>query len=154
MNSAGARRAIEWLLRLALGALFVYAGVVKLRDPTAFAVEVTNYHFLPALAPYLAVMLPPAEIVVGAGLLVLPSAWRRSAALGVALLCAMFTVAVTQAVARHINVDCGCFGGASGPVTALTVARDLALTIAALAVYALSPPGRRSARPTAAQPRP
>lgn len=137
---APALRAVEWLLRLGLGGLFVYAGVIKMLDPSGFATEVTNYHFFPSLAPYLAVMLPPAEIVAGAGLIVLPAVWRRAAALATALLCAMFTVAVAQAVARHINVDCGCFGaGASGPVTGLTVARDVALLGAALAIFALSP---------------
>jgi putative oxidoreductase len=149
-HRAPALRAVEWLLRLGLGGLFVYAGWVKIVDPSTFAVEVTNYHFLPQLAPYLAVMLPPAEIVAGAGLIVLPSSWRRAAALAVALLCVMFTVAVAQAAARHINVDCGCFGGASGPVTGLTVVRDLALLAAAIAIFALSPAtasGRRRARP-------
>ncbi|HZS41967.1 MAG TPA: MauE/DoxX family redox-associated membrane protein [Polyangia bacterium] len=141
------KRALEWILRFGLGALFVYAGWVKLRDPTAFATEVTNYHFFPSLAPYLAVTLPPAELVAGAGLIVLPREWRRAAALAVALLCAMFTVAVAQAVARHINVDCGCFGGASGPVTGVTVLRDLALLAGAIAIYALSPSGPPRARP-------
>jgi len=144
---APGRVAIEWLLRLGVGALFIYAGAIKLRDPTAFATEVTNYHFLPSLAPYLAVMLPPVELVVGAGVIVLPAAWRRASALATALLCAMFTVAVAQAAARHINVDCGCFGGGSGPVTWLTVARDVALFGAALAIYWLSPLGPRRARP-------
>jgi putative oxidoreductase len=144
------KRALEWLLRFGLGALFVYSGWLKLRDPTTFATEVTNYHFFPSLAPYLAVMLPPAEMVVGAGLIVLPPLWRRAAALSTALLCAMFTVAVAQAAARHINVDCGCFGGSSGPVTKWTVVRDVALFASALAIYALSPAtasDRRRARP-------
>ncbi len=143
-------RLLDLLLRVGLGALFILAGTLKLRDPTTFATEVSNYHFLPSLAPWLAVTLPMIEVVVGAGLIVLPGAWRRGAALAVAGLSVVFTVAVAQALARGINVDCGCFGGGSGPVTIWVVLRDVALAIGAVAVYALSPPipsGQPRARP-------
>jgi putative oxidoreductase len=52
----------------------------------------------------------------------------------------VFTLAVTQAVVRGINVDCGCFGGAaSGPVTGWTIARDVGLLAAAAALSWLTP---------------
>jgi putative oxidoreductase len=143
---APAVRVVEWLLRAGLGALFVYAGAMKFRDPTAFATEVSNYHFFPSLAPLLAATLPPIEIVLGLSALLAPAPWRRGAALALAGLSAVFTVAVAQVVARGINVDCGCFGGSSGPITAVTVARDVALVAAAAALYALTPSGRQSAR--------
>jgi hypothetical protein len=34
-----------------------------------------------------------------------------------------------------INVDCGCFGGNTGPVTAWTAARDLVLLALAALVF-------------------
>lgn len=130
------------LLRVALGGLFVWAGFSKLADPARFASDIGNYRFLSSLAPLMAVTFPPVEIVLGLALVAAPRVWRRAAALAVAVLMAVFTVAVAQAVARGINVDCGCFGGgASGPVTIWTVARDVALTLAAaaLAVVERSP---------------
>jgi uncharacterized membrane protein YphA (DoxX/SURF4 family) len=126
---------VDWLLRLGLGVLFIIAAVGKLRDPGTFAVEIANYRFLPGLAPYLAVTLPAVELVVGVALIVAPRAWRKAAALGMVLLLAMFTVAVAQVVARGINVDCGCFGGTSGAVTGMTVARDVGLLLAAVFEY-------------------
>jgi uncharacterized membrane protein YphA (DoxX/SURF4 family) len=132
-------RAFDWLLRLGLGALFIWAGALKLRDPTTFAVEVANYHFWPRLAPYLAATLPTVEVVLGAAVIVLPSGWRRGAALALGALCAVFTFAVGQALARGINVDCGCFGGGSGPITVWTVVRDLGLLAAALVILWLAP---------------
>lgn len=131
------RRALELALRVGLGALFVIAGVLKLRDPTAFATEIANYRFLPALAPYLATTLPMIEVVLGLALVIGPGPWRRAAALGTAGLLVVFLVAVTQVVARGINVECGCFGGNSGPVTGWTIARDLVLLGAAGAILAL-----------------
>jgi uncharacterized membrane protein YphA (DoxX/SURF4 family) len=133
--------ALAWLLRLGLGALLVTAGLGKLADPTAFAVEVANYRLLPGLAPYLAVTLPGVEIAIGLGLVLLPAPWRRAAALAATVLMGLFTVAVTQVVARGINVSCGCFGGESGPVTFYTVGRDLALLAASAWLLRLTPSG-------------
>ncbi len=120
--------------RIVVGGLFVLAGALKLGDPTAFATEIANYRFLPELAPWLAVTLPATEIVVGATLLLAPSTWRRAALLAAMGLLVMFTVAIVHVVRAGINVDCGCFGGNTGPVTAWTAARDVALlALAAIA---------------------
>jgi len=121
------KSAASWLLRLGLGALFVYAALAKLKDPVGFALEINNYRIWPALAPYGAVMLPGIELAAGVGVIVLPRAWRRAAALAIMGMMALFTAAVSVALARGINIDCGCFGGQSGPISWLTVARDLAL---------------------------
>jgi uncharacterized membrane protein YphA (DoxX/SURF4 family) len=126
------------MARLALGALFIVAGALKLGDPAAFATEIGNYRFWPQLAPYLAVTLPAIELVVGAALLVAPTAWRRAAALAAMGLLAMFIVAVVHVLRAGINVDCGCFGQHTGPVSGWTLARDLALLAAALLVYVTS----------------
>jgi uncharacterized membrane protein YphA (DoxX/SURF4 family) len=120
-------KALALLLRLVLGGLFVVAGVLKLGDPTRFAIEIGNYRLWPQVAPYLAVTLPFVEVVLGLAVVLAPRPWRLGAALGLVGLLTTFTVAVSQAVGRGINVDCGCFGGQSGPVTGLTVVRDLAL---------------------------
>ena len=73
--------------------------------------------------------------MVGAALIVAPFVWRRAAALAALGLLVMFTVAVVFVVRSGINVECGCFGGQSGPVTAWTIGRDLALLGAAAIVF-------------------
>ena len=128
--------ALVLVARLAIGALFVVAGALKLVDPTAFATEIANYRFFAELAPWLAVTLPAIEIVVGGALLVGPARWRRAAALAAVGLLVMFTVAIVHVVHAGINVDCGCFGGNTGPVTAWTAVRDLLMIAAAALVYA------------------
>ena len=127
-----------WALRLALGALFVVTGVLKLGDPTAFAIEIHNYQLFPWLAPVLAATLPAVEIVVGAALLAGPRAWLRAGALASAGLMVVFTVAVGSAVVRGINISCGCFGAGSGPVTLMTVVRDVGLLGASVGLLYLT----------------
>jgi len=128
-------KALVLVARLVVGALFVVAGALKIGDPTAFATEIANYRFFSELAPWLAVTLPAVEIVVGVVLLVAPAKWARAGSLAAIGLLVMFTVAIAHVVHAGINVDCGCFGGNSGPVTAWTALRDLALIAAAALVY-------------------
>lgn len=119
------------LLRLGLAGLFLVAGALKLRDPAGFAQEIANYQLVPGLAPYLAIVLPPAEIVAALTLAVGPSPWRRAAALLLTGLAALFTFAVAMAAGRGLDISCACFGQGSGAITWLTVARNLLLTAAA-----------------------
>jgi putative oxidoreductase len=122
---------LVWAFKLGLGALLLYAGIMKLLDPAGFAEEISNYRFLPELAPFLAVMLPPVEVLLGCVLVVAgtKNPWLSAAALGTTLLMAVFTVAVTQAVLRGIDTSCGCFGSDSGPITWLTVIRVIGLGV-------------------------
>jgi putative oxidoreductase len=129
--------AVAWALRLALAAVFLWAGVAKLVDPAGFAEEIANYRFFPALAPILAATLPSIEILVGAVLLVGPRAWRAGAALLALVLLVVFTAAVTASRLRGIDLRCGCFGVGGAQVTWLTVARDVLFCVAALALVRL-----------------
>jgi uncharacterized membrane protein YphA (DoxX/SURF4 family) len=129
--------ALALVARLVTGGVLLVAGALKLRAPGAFATEIANYQLFTAAAPYLAVMLPVVEVVVAAAVLVAPRPWRRAGAAAALALFATFTVAVATAYFRRINVDCGCFGTGGGPITALTLVRDVALmgaTVVTLAV--------------------
>jgi len=124
------QRTLPWArhaARLVLAATFLFAGVSKLRDPVAFADEIGNYELLPQLAPYVAIVLPMLEVVAGLTLLLAPRLWQRAAALVCASLMAAFTFAAVSALVRGLNIDCGCFGNGSGPITWLTLARNGAL---------------------------
>jgi uncharacterized membrane protein YphA (DoxX/SURF4 family) len=128
------RRAVLLGARLLLAAVFITAGVLKLKDPLGFTTDIANYQLAPALAPLLAAMLPSLEIVVGIALLALGAPWRRAAALCAAGLMLVFTLAAGNAMARGLDVSCGCFGSSSGAVGWATVLRDLALLAAAMVV--------------------
>jgi uncharacterized membrane protein YphA (DoxX/SURF4 family) len=118
---------VLWSVRVALAGLFVYAGATKIIDPNAFALEIARYELLPELANYAAAALPATELVLGLGMLALPVTWRRSAALGALVLLLAFTFAAASAIVRGLDIECGCFGSGSSPITWLTLLRDLAL---------------------------
>ena len=147
-REAAWQRGLFWALRLGLGGLLLWSGVVKVGDPASFATEIGNYHFLPSLAPIMAVTMPSIEIVIGLALIAAPRAWVRPAALAAVAILGVFTIAVISVVARGIDVECGCFGSGSGPVTMVTVLRDVVLVAAAVGVYVLArEPERILSRP-------
>jgi uncharacterized membrane protein YphA (DoxX/SURF4 family) len=98
---------------------------------------VRAYELLPiSLANFLGVVLPFFELAVGI-LLVIGAGVRISAALS-ALLMLAFMIGISQAWARGLSIDCGCFGGggqvAPGEADYLTpLLRDTGLAI--LAIY-------------------
>jgi putative oxidoreductase len=125
------------LCRLAVGALFLYAASTKVPDMAKFAEEVANYRLLPAaLVPVVAAVVIGLEIV--AGLALVSGIAARPAAVAVSGLLVVFTVGIAQALARGIDLRCGCFGTEEA-ATWWTVVRDLAILAPALAVAILGP---------------
>jgi uncharacterized membrane protein YphA (DoxX/SURF4 family) len=126
---------VALFLRLLLGGVFLYASLDKIRNPTDFAHVVLDYHFLPDrfVIPF-SVLLPWVEATSGA-LLILGVLRRGSAAILLALL-VTFVVAIGSAVARGIDIACGCFqvSGGGERVAWETLGRDLLLIVAALPV--------------------
>jgi putative oxidoreductase len=117
-------------LRLALGGVFLYAGTTKVVNPQAFADSIATFKILPPqLINIVALGLPPFEILLG---LMLISGWKsRAASLAVAGLAVIFGIALGQALARGLAVDCGCFGSGepSTPKTWASFGRALLLVV-------------------------
>ena len=100
---------ISTLCRLALGAIWIWAGIAKAVDPLATLRSVRAYELLPEQAAQLVAFgLPFFEIGLG-GLLLAGVAVRPLALVSLGLL-AVFMLAVGSAWARGLNIDCGCFG--------------------------------------------
>lgn len=95
------------LIRWGLGAVFIYAGSVKLADPRTFAVLMEAYGILPEswLLP-VAVALPALEVVAGVGL-VFDIEGSLPAIAGLLL---VFMAILGYGIAMGLDVDCGCFG--------------------------------------------
>lgn len=95
------------ITRLAMAALFLYGGTVKLMAPKAFAATISAYDLIPELLlPAFAVGLPLMEVAAGLAL-AFGSCWGLHA---VTVLLAIFVVVLGYAIAGDLNVDCGCFG--------------------------------------------
>jgi uncharacterized membrane protein YphA (DoxX/SURF4 family) len=96
--------------RLILGGVLFAAGYLKIGTPDKSQMAVRAYEMLPiSVANMLGLILPFVEIVIGA-LLILGSLTRFMAALG-GFTMFIFIIAISQAWARGLNIDCGCFGG-------------------------------------------
>jgi uncharacterized membrane protein YphA (DoxX/SURF4 family) len=98
------------LSRLILGGVLIVAGALKIGNLQKSAMSVRAYEMLPIwLANFFGYALPWVEIGIGA-LLILGVAVRIMGALG-ALIMLGFIIAIAQAWARGLSIDCGCFGG-------------------------------------------
>ena len=120
------------IVRLIVGGVFLVAGIMKIIDPATFAKDIGNYRLLPHDGiNLLAITLPWIEVLAG-GLLVV-GWWKRASALLITLMMVVFLVAIGQAVARNLNINCGCFGSVEGrKVGLIALAQDAALFLAAL----------------------
>ena len=98
------------LVRLTLGGVLLIAGAIKVPNLPKSAMAVRAYEVLPiTLANFLGYTLPWIEIGLGL-LLIVGVLVKISGALG-ALTILTFIIAITQAWARGLSIDCGCFGG-------------------------------------------
>jgi putative oxidoreductase len=100
------------VIAILIGALFVYAGAVKVIDPVAFARDIDNYKMLPwKVGVSLALYLPWLEIFCGLALIT--RVFFRGSVFIVTSLMSVFIIASVVAKARGLDVSCGCFGHAS-----------------------------------------
>ena len=100
--------------RLVLGVIFFLSGLSKLGVAGAFAATINSYELsLPSgLVQTIAVGLPVIEI--GLGVWLLAGLFLRFSAVLSGIIMFVFLAAVTQAWARGLDINCGCFAGPDG----------------------------------------
>ena len=122
--------------RLILGGVLFAAGYLKVGSPDKSQMAVRAYELLPiSVANIFGIVLPFFEIAIGL-LLILGAGTRIAAALG-GFTMFIFIVAIGQAWARGLNIDCGCFGGGGSVAPGQTrylqeILRDAGLVALAL----------------------
>jgi len=125
------------LCRLAVGGVFLAAGVLKVGDHNGMVSAVDAYKVIPSsLVDAVAWMLPLLEITVGVMLLI--GLATRVAAWTVTAMLVAFLIGIIQAKIRGLEIDCGCFATGQAPkeggIPWLDIVRDLALLAASLLV--------------------
>jgi hypothetical protein len=99
-------------LAIIIGAVFIYAGAVKIIDPAEFARDIDNYKMLSwQMSVWLALYLPWLEIFCGLALIA--HVFYRGGVFILTALMALFVVMTIVAKARGLDISCGCFGHAS-----------------------------------------
>ena len=99
--------------QIVLGLVFAAAALAKLGDLRSFATQVHNFRLVPVPTEnLLAMTLPWMELLAALALLL--RVQPRAGALTTAGMMAIFCVVVLAAVARGLDIDCGCFGTSDG----------------------------------------
>ncbi len=121
---------INFALRLAIGITFVYAAVDKIIHPDQFARIIYNYHLAPGqLINIFALFLPWVELITG--VFVIVGYWEKAATVMIGGMLVMFIFALSMALVKGVNIECGCFSTTSkakGPVKDL-IFRDALLLL-------------------------
>lgn len=97
-----------WISRAVIAIVFLVYGASKIALPDTFALSVRNYRLVPTeLENLIAITLPWIEVVVAIALL------RRSTVPGGLLVASgmlvAFLGAIGSALARGLDINCGCF---------------------------------------------
>ena len=102
------RSVIALLCRVILGIVLIYASIDKIVHPVEFAKAIGNYNVLPfGLENLLGIVLAVLELMVGI-CLVLGIMIDGSAIIAGGMM-VVFIIAISQALFRGIDINCGCF---------------------------------------------
>lgn len=149
-------RAALFIIRLALGAIFLWSALAKLRQPYDFLSTVYDYELVTApLGLAAAMLLPWLELITAFCLLAsiaLPGALIVAASLSL-----LFLAVIASALHHGLDIRCGCFGGSDQTRIGYPVLwRAAAMLIAAVAGFVLSTrfPSQTRSTASAAEPPP
>ena len=96
-----------YIMRLVLGVVFIYASYDKILDPSKFARDISNYHFVPfGLENTVPIILPWLELFIGIGIVL--GIYIDGNTLLSAFLLLLFNFLIFQAMVRGFNIECGC----------------------------------------------
>ena len=103
-----ANRYLVFIIRLVVGATFIYASIDKIVHPEQFAQIAYNYKILPHFTiNFLAIVLPWLEMICG--LFLIFGIMPRSSALIISFLIVIFIIALSVNLFRGVDLSCGCF---------------------------------------------
>lgn len=117
-----AKQIVLWVLRLLVGGLFIFSGLIKVNDPVGTAIKLEEYfdvfsndiagffYYFKPFALYLAVVLVVVEVVLGVMLILGVKSKFTLWALG--LMTVFFTFLTFFSAYFNKVTDCGCFGDA------------------------------------------
>lgn len=122
------------IFRFIVGFVFIYAAIGKIIDPNIFAKEIMNYRiFGDVLSRIIAIFLPWVELIIG--LFLIFGCRQKTVAFVSFFLLFFFTIIVISAMARGLNIDCGCFAQHIEYVGWKKVTENLVLLFLTIFIY-------------------
>ncbi|MCS5489761.1 BT_3928 family protein [Algoriphagus limi] len=140
-------KGILWVLRILVGGLFIFSGLIKVNDPVGTAIKLEEYfdvfsndiagffYYLKPLALYLAVFLVVLEVVLGVMLIL--GVRSKFTVRALFLMILFFTFLTFFSAYFNKVTDCGCFGDAIKLTPWESFYKDVVLTIMIVGILAL-----------------
>lgn len=116
------KQAILWLLRILVGGLFIFSGLIKVNDPVGTAIKLEEYfdvfsndiagffYYFKPFALYIALVLVVSEVVLG--IMLILGVKLKQTVWALALMILFFTFLTFYSAYFNKVTDCGCFGDA------------------------------------------
>jgi putative oxidoreductase len=96
------------IIRVIIGAVFIYASVGKLFHPAEFAKAILRYELLPlGLVNIQAIVMPWIEFTIG--ILLIIGIFKKGTSMLATISLVLFLFALISAYARGLDISCGCF---------------------------------------------
>jgi len=96
------------ICRIVVGLMFIVVSVGKIAHPEEFANEIANYQILPnVFINIFAIIIPWIELF--AGTLLIFGVQTKASSLVIGAMTIVFTTAVVIAMAKGLNIECGCY---------------------------------------------
>ncbi len=120
--------------RLAVGGVFIWAGLLKIFDPLDFAQNIANYRiFSQTVSLFLALIIPWIEVICG--LLLVLGIFRETASFMISGSLVVFLVLIIVTLIRGLDIECGCFGSLSRRVDYKLLLTDVVLLFFSLNIF-------------------
>jgi uncharacterized membrane protein YphA (DoxX/SURF4 family) len=120
--------------RLAVGGVFIWAGLLKIFDPLDFAQNIANYRiFSQSVSLFLALIIPWIEVICG--LLLVLGIFRETASFMLSASLVVFLALIIVTLIRGLDIECGCFGSLSRRVDYKLLLTDFVLLFFSLNIF-------------------
>lgn len=100
------------IIRILIGTLFVFSGLLKYSDLASFNETIEAFRIIPSryssIIYFFTISIPSIEIICGIALIC--NHFRKKMCMILLVLMIIFTIAVSIDIHRGIIIDCGCFG--------------------------------------------
>lgn len=128
-----------WIVRIFVGLLFIFSGLIKLNDPLGFSYKLEEYFevfhltFLSPFAVFFSITVCTLEVFLG--VMVLTGIAKRAVNIGLILLILFFTFLTFYSAAFDVVKSCGCFGDAIPLTPWQSFGKDLILLVLILFIF-------------------
>lgn len=121
------------IVKVFVGALFIFSGLIKLNDPLGFSYKLEEYfevfhlNFLSSFAVFFSITLCALEVILG--LFLLTGYYAKKVLWGLLLLIIFFTFLTFYSAFFDVVKTCGCFGDAIPLTPWQSFSKDLVLLV-------------------------